>query len=87
MNQYYLIPKELIDKRIEDYSILAHDKGHRGNYPEMNLCNEFINTLQSLTQQSELVEVEEYGTIMKDFKDINYKPKLTNDKIKILKLL
>lgn len=33
------------------------------------------------------IEMEEYGTIAKDFKDVNFRPKSTNGKIKILKLI
>ncbi len=57
MNQYYLIPKQIIDSRIEELQ-KASEKYYTQNHLGMqNATNDIINLLQSLTQQSELVEV------------------------------
>lgn len=57
--EYYLIPKEIIDSRIEKLNKISKESFNDSVYDTD--VEGFISTeLQSLKQQSELVEVEDY---------------------------
>lgn len=57
-------------------------RNHDDNFSE-RMLSEFLSQHKSWEI---IIEMEEYGTISRDFKDINYRPKFTNGKIKILKI-
>ena len=68
MNQYYLIPKQIIDSRIEELQ-KASEKYYTQNHLGMqNATNDIINLLQSLTQQSELVELIDVNKLEKTYR-------------------